>query len=67
MDHVPPVSSRLGAADRINPLVFLAADPESRRHASQTVHLWLTKLKDLPSSKRLNMIYLANGQTHWSS
>jgi regulator of Ty1 transposition protein 103 len=32
-----------------------------RRHASQTVHLWLNKLKDLPSSKRLNMIYLANG------
>ncbi|KAJ4302130.1 hypothetical protein N0V88_002266 [Collariella sp. IMI 366227] len=31
-----------------------------RRHASQTVHLWLTKLKDLPSSKRLNMVYLAN-------
>ncbi|KAL2135355.1 hypothetical protein VTI74DRAFT_8881 [Chaetomium olivicolor] len=31
-----------------------------RRHASQTVHLWLTKLKDLPSAKRLNMIYLAN-------
>ncbi|KAH6840956.1 RNA polymerase II-binding domain-containing protein [Chaetomium sp. MPI-CAGE-AT-0009] len=31
-----------------------------RRHASQTVHLWLNKLKDLPSSKRLNMIYLAN-------
>ncbi|KAK0727360.1 RNA polymerase II-binding domain-containing protein [Lasiosphaeria miniovina] len=31
-----------------------------RRHAAQTVHLWLTKLRDLPSPKRLNMIYLAN-------
>ncbi|KAK4152939.1 RNA polymerase II-binding domain-containing protein [Chaetomidium leptoderma] len=31
-----------------------------RRHAPQTVHLWLTKLKDLPSAKRLNMVYLAN-------
>ncbi|KAK4127483.1 DUF618-domain-containing protein [Parathielavia appendiculata] len=37
-----------------------------RRHASQTVHLWLTKLKDLPSSKRLNMIYLANEVTQQS-
>ncbi|KAK4162713.1 RNA polymerase II-binding domain-containing protein [Cladorrhinum sp. PSN259] len=34
-----------------------------RRHAAQTVHLWLTKLKDLPSAKRLNMIYLANEVT----
>ncbi|KAK3901501.1 RNA polymerase II-binding domain-containing protein [Staphylotrichum tortipilum] len=37
-----------------------------RRHASQTVHLWLTKLKDLPSPKRLNMIYLANEVTQQS-
>ncbi|AEO63269.1 1192148f-e3c2-45f0-8f4a-9f444b902ece [Thermothielavioides terrestris] len=37
-----------------------------RRHASQTVHLWLTKLKDLPSAKRLNMIYLANEVTQQS-
>ncbi|KAL2268552.1 hypothetical protein VTJ83DRAFT_3398 [Remersonia thermophila] len=37
-----------------------------RRHASQTVRLWLTKLKDLPSSKRLNMIYLANEVTQQS-
>ncbi|KAL2025124.1 hypothetical protein VTK56DRAFT_126 [Thermocarpiscus australiensis] len=37
-----------------------------RRHASQTVHLWLTKLRDLPSAKRLNMIYLANEVTQQS-
>jgi hypothetical protein len=38
-------------------------DPAAdRRHAAQTVHLWLTKLRDLPSPKRLNMIYLANGK-----
>ncbi|KAL2263011.1 hypothetical protein VTK26DRAFT_8603 [Humicola hyalothermophila] len=37
-----------------------------RRHASQTVRLWLSKLKDLPSSKRLNMIYLANEVTQQS-
>ncbi|KAK3997664.1 regulation of nuclear pre-mRNA domain-containing protein 1A [Cladorrhinum sp. PSN332] len=34
-----------------------------RRHAAQTVRLWHTKLKDLPSPKRLNMIYLANEVT----
>ncbi|KAK0720359.1 RNA polymerase II-binding domain-containing protein [Lasiosphaeris hirsuta] len=37
-----------------------------RRHAAQTVHLWLTKLKELPSPKRLNMIYLANEVTQQS-
>ncbi|KAK4199885.1 RNA polymerase II-binding domain-containing protein [Triangularia verruculosa] len=34
-----------------------------RRHATQTVNLWLGKLKDLPPPKRLNMIYLANEVT----
>ncbi|KAK1760937.1 RNA polymerase II-binding domain-containing protein [Echria macrotheca] len=37
-----------------------------RRHAAQTVRLWLTKLKDLPSPKRLNMIYVANEVTQQS-
>ncbi|KAK0739671.1 RNA polymerase II-binding domain-containing protein [Apiosordaria backusii] len=37
-----------------------------RRHATQTVKLWLGKLKDLPSPKRLNMIYLANEVTQQS-
>ncbi|KAK0635677.1 RNA polymerase II-binding domain-containing protein [Bombardia bombarda] len=37
-----------------------------RRHAAQTVHLWLTKIRDLPSPKRLNMIYLANEVTQQS-
>ncbi|KAI0396183.1 DUF618-domain-containing protein [Xylariaceae sp. FL0594] len=31
-----------------------------RRHADHTVHLWLRKLKDSTSHKRLNLIYLAN-------
>ncbi|KAI2602435.1 DUF618-domain-containing protein [Hypoxylon sp. NC1633] len=31
-----------------------------RRHADRTVQLWLQRLKDSPSSKRLNLIYLAN-------
>lgn len=37
-----------------------------RRHAAQTVNLWLGKLKDLPPPKRLNMIYLANEVTQQS-
>ncbi|KAI1811354.1 DUF618-domain-containing protein [Poronia punctata] len=31
-----------------------------RRHADHTVQLWLRKLRDSPSHKRLNLIYLAN-------
>ncbi|XXH00416.1 hypothetical protein Hte_006760 [Hypoxylon texense] len=31
-----------------------------RRHADRTVQLWLQRLKDSPSHKRLNLIYLAN-------
>ncbi|KAK4226251.1 RNA polymerase II-binding domain-containing protein [Podospora fimiseda] len=37
-----------------------------RRHAAQTIRLWLTKLKDMPSPKRLNMIYVANEVTQQS-
>lgn len=32
-----------------------------RRHAERTAQLWLQKLRDSPSPKRLNLIYLANG------
>ncbi|OTB05262.1 hypothetical protein M426DRAFT_320077 [Hypoxylon sp. CI-4A] len=31
-----------------------------RRYADRTVQLWLQRLKDSPSNKRLNLIYLAN-------
>ncbi|KAJ8120672.1 hypothetical protein ONZ43_g2677 [Nemania bipapillata] len=31
-----------------------------RRHADRTVQLWLQKLKDSSSHKRLNLVYLAN-------
>lgn len=37
-----------------------------RRHADQTARLWLRKLQDLPSPKRLNMLYLANEVTQQS-
>lgn len=34
----------------------------SRRHADRTVQIWLQKLKESPSTRRLNLIYLANGK-----
>ncbi|KAL1878075.1 hypothetical protein VTK73DRAFT_8126 [Phialemonium thermophilum] len=37
-----------------------------RRHADSTVQLWLQRLKDSPSPKRLNLIYLANEVTQQS-
>lgn len=36
--------------------------PSTSRHADSTIQLWLQKLKDSPSAKRLNLIYLANGR-----
>ncbi|KAH0557023.1 hypothetical protein GP486_005188 [Trichoglossum hirsutum] len=35
-----------------------------RRHAERTAQLWIQRLKDSSSSKRLNLIYLANGATN---
>jgi len=32
-----------------------------RRQADRTVQLWLQRLKESPSPKRLNLLYLANG------
>lgn len=37
-----------------------------RRHADRTVQLWLQRLKDSPSAKRTNLIYLANEVTQQS-
>ena len=33
-----------------------------RRHADRTATIWLQKLKEAGSSKRLNLIYLVNGK-----
>jgi len=38
------------------------ADNVLRRHADRTGQLWLQRMKDSGSNKRLNLIYLANGQ-----
>ncbi|CAK7208241.1 hypothetical protein SCUCBS95973_000036 [Sporothrix curviconia] len=37
-----------------------------RRHAERTVQLWFQRLKDSPSPKRLNLVYLANEVTQQS-
>ncbi|KAL8288880.1 hypothetical protein RB597_000794 [Gaeumannomyces tritici] len=37
-----------------------------RRHAERTVQLWLNRLKESPSGKRLNLVYLANEVTQQS-
>ena len=34
-----------------------------RRHADRTGQLWLQRLRDSGSNKRLNLIYLANGMS----
>lgn len=33
-----------------------------RRHADRTVQLWMQRLKDSSSTKRLSLVYLANGK-----
>ncbi|KAK7708518.1 hypothetical protein SLS64_006620 [Diaporthe eres] len=37
-----------------------------KRHADRTVQIWLQKLKESPSTRRLNLIYLANEVTQQS-
>lgn len=46
------------------PVVDVHADPllpMHRRHADRTVQLWMQRLKDSSSTKRLSLVYLANG------
>lgn len=33
----------------------------NRRHADRTAELWLERLKESNTSKKLNLVYLANG------
>lgn len=40
---------------------ILDTNERHRRHAERTVQLWFQRLKDSPSAKRLNLVYLANG------
>lgn len=34
----------------------------ARRHADRSVQVWFQKLKESPSTRRLNLIYLSNGK-----
>lgn len=38
------------------------ANTQTRRHATRTVELWFGRLKSSSSTKRLSLIYLANGE-----
>lgn len=70
MDHVPSVSTNHTNSppalkkhgDALTALFFFRRS----RHADSTVQLWLQRLKDSPSPKRLNLIYLANGEFYLS-
>ena len=55
MGHVPPVHCSIHS-----PSICPQSDFLSRRHADKTATLWLQRLKDSSSNKRLNLIYLAN-------
>ena len=41
---------------------YTLANKSNSRHAERTVQLWFQRLKDSPSPKRLNLVYLANGK-----
>lgn len=67
VDHVPQVCSFIHS--NINSLPFFLdtlADmltlSLARRHADRSVQVWLQKLKESPSTRRLNLIYLSNGK-----
>lgn len=45
--------------------VVLTSHSISRRHADRTVQIWLQKLRESPSTRRLNLIYLSNGESPW--
>ena len=57
MDHVPPV--RRSAPHHLD-APFNANVCIARRYADRTAQLWLNRLKDSGSNKRLNLIYLVN-------
>ena len=49
----------------LKPSVFVVSsdsNTSSSRYADRTAQLWLERLKDASSSKRLALIYLANGK-----
>jgi regulator of Ty1 transposition protein 103 len=57
------VLARLSALNESHDSIATAAQwiMFHRRHADRTVQLWMQRLKDSSSTKRLMLIYLANG------
>ncbi|ROW15351.1 hypothetical protein VPNG_02353 [Cytospora leucostoma] len=62
------VLARLSALNESHDSIATAAQwiMFHRRHADRTVHIWLQKLKESPSTRRLNLVYLANEVTQQS-
>jgi hypothetical protein len=60
MDHVPPVSQTINTHLVVH-LLILFFWGGLRRHADRTVQLWMQRLKDSSGTKRLSLMYLANG------
>ena len=58
MDHVPPVCHPYYAHTHSHQLVRLTSSHS--RHADRTASLWLARLTDSSTAKRLNLLYLAN-------
>ncbi|KUI57932.1 hypothetical protein VP1G_05221 [Cytospora mali] len=62
------VLARLSALNESHDSIATAAQwiMFHRRHADRTVQIWLQKVKDSPSTRRLNLVYLANEVTQQS-
>ncbi|KAK7749919.1 hypothetical protein SLS53_000501 [Cytospora paraplurivora] len=62
------VLARLSALNESHDSIATAAQwiMFHRRHADRTVQIWLQKLKESPSTRRLNLVYLANEVTQQS-
>ncbi|KAK2602609.1 hypothetical protein N8I77_009127 [Diaporthe amygdali] len=62
------VLARLSALNESHDSIATAAQwiMFHKRHADRTVQIWLQKLKESPSTRRLNLIYLANEVTQQS-
>lgn len=62
------VLARLSALNESHDSIATAAQwiMFHRRHADRTVQIWLQKLRESPSTRRLNLVYLANEVTQQS-
>jgi regulator of Ty1 transposition protein 103 len=59
----PPCAGRQLVATCMHSSPWIWRLIANRRHADRTAQLWLQRLKDSNSNKRLTLIYLANGMS----